>query len=105
MARRTFTPEFKRETVELVTIKGFSLSKACEYSGVGPTALRRWVAQLESELAGQTPVASKAITDEHREIQRLKAEVEDLKLDNEILKKATALLASDFRKDKKLFRR
>ncbi len=105
MARRTFTPEFKRETAELVTIKGYSLSKACDCSGVGPTALKRWVGQLEAELAGQTPVTAKAITAEHIEIQRLKAEIEDLQLDNEILKKATALLASDFRNDKKLYRR
>lgn len=94
MTRRTFTREFKREVAELITISGYTYAKACEAKGVGESALRRWVKQLNNELAGKTPVGAKAITDEQRELQRLKARICDLEEDNEILKKATALFAS-----------
>lgn len=94
MTRRTFTREFKREAAELITISGYTYPRACEAKGVGESALRRWVKQLNNELAGKTPVGANAITDEQRELQRLKAHIRDLEEDNEILKKATALFAS-----------
>lgn len=100
-----FSSEFKRDAAELVTLKGFSYAAACESKGISESALRRWVKQLTSELAGNTPVGAKAITDEQREIQQLKAKILDLEEDNEILKKATALLATDFKTGRKLSRR
>ena len=97
MPRRVFSSTFKRQTAELVTLKNYSYTKACTVSGVGESALRRWVKQLETELAGKTPEKATAITAEHLEIQQLRARIRDLEEDKEILKKATALLMSDAR--------
>ena len=92
--RRTFSPEFKVEAASLVLDQGYSVSEACQAVGVGPTALRRWVAQLEQERTGKTP-DSKALTPEQQRIQELEARVNRLEREKEILKKATALLMSD----------
>lgn len=104
-SKPAFTTEFKRDTAELITINGLSYQSVCESKGVSESALRRWVKQLNSELSGKTPLGTTAITDEQREIQQLKAKLRDLEEDNEILKKATALLATDFKKNTKLSRR
>ena len=52
-----------------------------------------WVKPLESERVGITPSA-KAITSEHRRIQKLEAKIKQIEWENSILKKATALLGS-----------
>lgn len=101
----TFSPEFKREAAELVTLGGYSYAKACEVRGISESALRRWVKQLNGELAGQTPVGAKALTAEHEEIQALQAKVRELEEDNEILKKATALFATINKRNAKSSRR
>ena len=54
----------------------------------------RWVHQLRQERNGQTPKAS-AMTPEHQRIKELEKRIRDIEEQNEILKKATALLMSD----------
>jgi transposase len=95
VAKRPCTPEFRHETAALVLDHGYSTAQACEAMGVGPTAVRRWVNQLQQERGGQTPAVAKAITPEQRRIQELEACIRRLEREKEILKKATALLMSD----------
>ncbi len=92
--RRTFTAEFKLEAACLVLDQGYSVTEACLALGVGETALRRWVSQLERERTGHTP-SNKALTPEQLRIQELEARVNRLEREKTILKKATALLMSD----------
>ena len=92
--RREFSPEFKRESAQLVLDQSYSISQASESLGVGPTALRRWVKQLTQERQGFTP-KSKALTKEQQQIQALEKRIKRLELEKKILKKATALLMSD----------
>ena len=93
--RTSFTSEFKLEAVSLVTDKGYSVSEACQALGVGATALRRWVNQLIQEREGITPVGSKALTPDQRQIQELQMRIQRLEMEKDILKKATALLVTD----------
>ena len=95
MKKRTFPQEFKRESASLVTDKGYSISEACEAVGVSDSAMRKWVKQLQEERGGHTPVGSKALTPEHQRIQELEAKIKRIERENEIIKKATALLMSD----------
>ena len=95
MSRRSFSAEFKRESAGLVLDQGYSVQEACTAVGVGPTAMRRWVAQLQSERQGVTPVGSRALTPEQQKIQELEAKLRQVEREKEILKKATALLMSD----------
>ncbi len=92
--RPSYTTEFKQESASLVLDKHYSIPEACKAMGVGDTALRRWVKQLETERGGVTPKA-KAITTEQQTIQALEARIKKIEWEKEILKKATALLMSD----------
>lgn len=94
MSRRSFSTEFKREAVCLVVQQGYSVSEACRALGIGETALRRWINQLQQEHQGKTP-KSAALTPEQQKIQELEARVHRLEQEKSILKKATALLMSD----------
>ena len=64
-------------------------------SGAGPSAVTRWKQQYLAEINGQTPESSKAMTPEQQETQSLNKQLWRSKRDNEILKKATALFATD----------
>ncbi len=92
--RRTFTKEFRHEAASLVVTQGYSISEACRAMGVGETAIRRWVHQLQGEHSGATPKAQ-ALTPEQQRIQELESQVKRLEREKSILKKATALLMSD----------
>lgn len=94
MTRRTFSPEFKLDAVNLVLKQGYTVQQACRAASVGETALRRWIEQYQAEISGVTP-SGKAFTAEQQEIQALKKQIKQLELEKEILKKATALLMSD----------
>lgn len=95
MSRRKFSSEFKQEAASLVLDQDYSVHDACEAMGVGGTAMRRWVNQLNEERHGITPVGSKAITPDQQRIQELEAKIRRIEMEKDILKKATALLMSD----------
>mgnify|MGYP001578719912 FL=1 len=92
--RRTFSAEFKREAADLVLKQDYSYIEASRSLGVGESALRRWVAQVQQERQGVTP-QSKALTPEQQKIQELEARIARLEREKSILKKATALLMSE----------
>jgi len=95
MSRRKFSSEFKQEAASLVLDQDYSVHDACEAMGVGGTAMRRWINQLNEERHGITPVGSKAITPDQQRIQELEAKIRRIEMEKDILKKATALLMSD----------
>jgi transposase len=95
MSRKQFTTEFKIESALLVLEQGYSVREACAALGIGETALRRWIEQLQAERQGVTPKGSKALTAEQQKIQELESIIRRIEREKEILKKATALLMSD----------
>ena len=92
--RRTFTAAFKADAVSLVQQQGYTVAQACQALGIGETALRRWVTQVEGETKGVTP-SGKAITPEQQRIQTLEAQVKRLEMEKAILKKAATVLAEN----------
>ncbi|GIU52876.1 transposase [Shewanella sairae] len=90
----TYSTEFKIDAANLVINQGYTIREACQATGVGPTAMRRWVIQLKQEFEGITPSAN-AMTPEQRRIQELEAQIKKIEWEKDILKKATALLMQD----------
>lgn len=88
-ARRTFTEEFKRQAVELVTRQGYSPAEAARSLDVGEGLLRKWQRALQAESASPAT----AIVEE--ELRRLREENRRLKMERDILKKATAFFAKE----------
>jgi len=94
--RHVFSAEFKHEAVDLVLKQNYSFIEASRSLGVGvgESALRRWVDQVQKERQGVTP-QNKALTPEQQKIQELDARIARLEREKSILKKATALLMSE----------
>ncbi|GAA3723087.1 IS3 family transposase [Oceanisphaera sediminis] len=91
---RRFSAEYKMEIVQMVLDQGRSVTDVARAMDVGVSTLGKWVRQVRDEQRGKE-VKAQPITEEQREIYRLKKEVAELKMEKEILKKATALLMSD----------
>lgn len=77
-ARRSFTPEFKAEIVELCQRGDRSIGEVSRDFDLTETAVREWVRQAE-------------------ELSRLRRENRRLREDVEILKRATAFFAKETR--------
>jgi len=71
--RPSYSTESKEEAASLVLDKNYTISEACHSMGVGYTAMRRWVKQLNCERGGTTPTA-KAMTSEQQKVQGLEHE-------------------------------
>ena len=91
--RRAFTKEFKARTVRLLRESGKSVGAVARDLDLTETALRSWVRQAEVD-AGRG--ASGALTTEEREeLARLRRETRTLRMERDILKKATAFFAKE----------
>jgi transposase len=89
-ARARYTLEFKQEAVRLAQA-GQSIAAAARTLGVTDQTLFNWVkAQRQGKLAGPQ---SKAISTEQMEISRLRSELARVKIERDILGKATAYFA------------
>jgi transposase len=83
---RRHSREFKEEAVNLVVGQGYSIAEAARNLGVNANMLGRW----KQESAGSSPSG-----DEKAELARLRKENKRLRMEREILKKATAFFASE----------
>ena len=84
MGYRVVTPEEKAEAIRLVVEMHYSVPKACEATGVGPTALRRWVVRWRREQDGITQ--SPRLQDQEL-IESLQSKLALLEAENQVLKK------------------
>ena len=91
--RRAFTKEFKAQTVRLVRDSGESIGPVARELDLGETAVRRWVQQAEVD-AGRGK-AGALTTEEREELGRLRRENRTLRMERDILKKATAFFAKE----------
>ena len=93
MARKNapYTPEFRRQMIELVRSRRSPESLSKEFE---PTAqaIRNWVAQAERDAGRRDDGVTTA---ERDEINRLRREVKQLRLERDILSKAAAWFARE----------
>lgn len=89
---REYDMSFKIDAVQLVLDEGYSVTKAAERLGISSKNLYHWKRQyLEGRL---DPAMNRAQpTAEEAELRRLREENRQLKLEAEILKKASAYFA------------
>ena len=90
--RRKFTDEFKAETVKLIRTSGRSIGAVARELNIGETVVRRWMQRAEA--SGSMDSLS---PDERTELQRLRKENRELRMEKEILAKATAFFAKESR--------
>ena len=94
--RRTYTSQFKREAVELVEREGVSVAEAARRLGVDQTLLRSWRMKFQEQGDQAFPGAGQRTAIEE-EVRQLREENARLKMERDILKKATAFFARESR--------
>jgi transposase len=94
-ARRSFTPEFKAEIVELCQRGDRSIGQVARDFDLTETAVRAWVGQAERDAGwrGDGGLTSA----ERQELAVLRRENRRLRGDVEVLKRATAFFAKETR--------
>ena len=92
--RRSFTPEFKAEIVELCQRGDRSIGQVARDFDLTETGVREWVKQAERDAGTRTDGLTTA---EKEELAQLRRENRRLREDVEILKRATAFFAKETR--------
>ena len=94
MERRKFTREFKLEAVRLIKGRGVSYAQASQDLNVHPNVLHRWMKDFAADPQHAFPGKGQ-MKPEQLEIERLRREVQKLKAERDILKKAAAYFAKE----------
>ena len=93
---RKFTKEFKLSAVYLMLSKTMRPVDIAKMLDVDRQTIYRWVKEFKEK--GESAFEERRVTDK-QELRKLKKELADLKMENEILKKATAYFAKRNQKD------
>jgi len=91
-ARQKYTREFKQDAVRLVMEQGYNQSEAARNLGIGRGMLGRWVREFQDD-ESEAFRGNGKLTAEGEELRRLREENRRLKMERDILKKATAFFA------------
>ncbi len=91
--RRKFSKEFKAETVALMRTSAKSVGQIASDLGIGESLLRRWLHQADVDAGNGR--AEELTSDEKKELGRLRRENRELRMEREILKKATVFFAKE----------
>jgi len=94
VGRRVYTSQFKREAVELVEREGVSVAEAARRLGIDQTLLRSWKLKFQEQGDQAFPGAGQRTAIEE-EVRQLREENARLKMERDILKKATAFFARE----------
>lgn len=81
---KTYTQEFKKEAVALVTDQGYSVAEAARSLGLNANLLYKWKEQQEAQASGAV-----LSLDEREELKTLRSENKRLRMEKDILKKAS----------------
>ena len=89
---RKYSSEFKLQAAKLVTEQGYSYEKAAKRLGTTGFSIRNWVTKFRhnGQLSPQGDTQPKA-----DELRQLRKDVAQLKMENDILKKAAAYFAKE----------
>lgn len=92
--KKTYTKEFKMGAIGLVLEQGYKGTEAAKSLGIHESILRRWLKEYkdseDSAFKGQG-----TLSEDQQEIRRLREENRRLKMEKEILKKATAFFVQE----------
>ena len=97
--KKTYTASFKRNAIKLADNKG-NVAQAARELGISFQLIHRWKKEQDKYQHNSFPGhGSRKLTDEGREISRLKKELREAKLEAEILKKAISIFSVSDRKN------
>lgn len=89
---KQYSKEYKEEAVALVHEQGYSVPEAAKSLGIANNMLYRWKENIEAQAEGKV-----MSSDERDELKQLRKEVKALRMEKEILKKASAFFAKEMK--------
>jgi len=89
---RKYSKEFKLQAAKLVTEQGYSYNQAAKRLGTTGFSIRNWVIKFRQ--SGDLPTQSET-QPKADELRQLRKELAQLKMENDILKKAAAYFAKE----------
>jgi len=93
--RKQYSKEFKLDAISLVLDQNYSRVEAAGNLGINANMLGRWIKEYQKDEDDQAFRGNGKLTSEQLEIRRLKAEVKQLEMERDILKKATVFFAKE----------
>ena len=94
--RKKYSREFKLDAISLVLEQGYTQVEAARSLEINANMLRRWIKEHIGD-DGQAFRGNGKLTTEQAEIRRLREENRRLKMEKDILKKATVFFAKETR--------
>lgn len=91
--RRTYDKEFKNEAVRLVLEEGYKAAEVERNLGIGTNIVSRWVRELKEDPDDVFPGKGR-LKPPDEQIRALKRELERVKRERDILKKALAIFST-----------
>jgi len=90
-SKKSYSPEVREKAVRLITKLGYSVSEVAQQLGCSTASVLRW----QAAAVPPNPAVALRMQLGEDEAKRLRKEVQRLKMEIEILKKATAYFAKD----------
>ena len=91
--RNTYTADFKLQAVKMLTDQHLSVAEVARRLGVSENCLREWRKAVQAAGTAAFPGHGQ-LSPADDELRRLRAEVQRLKAERDLLKKAAAYFAS-----------
>jgi transposase len=91
--RKNYSKEFKQKAVELSNVRG-NVQKIARELGVKPELIYRWrKEQMLNPSVAFGGIGKKQLTEEQRELAKLRRELDDVRMERDILKKAVSIFS------------
>ena len=94
--RKNFDTSLKLEVVRMIKEQGLSVQHVSQSMDIGQTAIRRWLTQYDAEQCGRSVIGN-PLTAEQQRVRQLEVENRQLRMDVDILKKASAFFARELK--------
>ena len=95
--RRMYTKEFKEEAAQLVIVGGLGLTEAARRLSISVKTLANWVAAAKHGKPMQAGATRRPVSELEAENSQLKRALAEMKMERDLLKKATAYFAKESR--------
>jgi transposase len=91
--RKQYSDEFRRDAVRMMRSRGTrTIAQVADDLGINANLLHRWASKLDQEATAKRNVEGETL---EQEVRRLRKEVEQLRVEKTILKKAAAFFAKE----------
>jgi transposase len=95
LPRQVYTTEFRQQAVELITRDGLGLAAAARRLSISPKTLTNWVRRVRDGEPPPPAAPRREVTEQEAELSRLRRENAELRMERDILKKASAYFAQE----------